>query len=137
METPVSLLASCRWKGSDKEEPVLRSEVIIHLQSVSKTVDELTSDIYQVERRKAEKEAREAPDRDMPPEDLVNLGDEAFLTIHPGLMTVQIKARSENAIVNTTLWLNYHHDLRRRIELLRAQRSNIIAATQDILDDLR
>jgi hypothetical protein len=73
------------------------------------------------------------------PEDLTGLGDEAFLTFHPGDMSMRLKVLSANATISMTLWLKdrLEYDQKRRLELLRAQRSNIIAVTQDILDDLR
>ncbi|MEO3745965.1 hypothetical protein [Plantactinospora sp. B5E13] len=54
-------------------------------------------------------------------------------------MGIGVKVLSENAVVTTTLLLkdDVTYDLERRREVLRAQQSNIIAATRDVLDDLR
>ena len=134
-----SLLTSCSWSGSDEEKPILRSSVVVYRMSASATVDELAADAFDQARQDARDLARRASDWHTPPKDLTGLGDEAFLTIHLAEMAIKLVARSENAKVSMTIWLKapVQPDLARRLELLRAQRSNIIAAAVDILDDLR
>jgi hypothetical protein len=54
-------------------------------------------------------------------------------------MRISLRARSENAVVILNIWLkdDWDYDDRRRIELVSAQRSNIVALMGDVLDDLR
>ena len=134
-----SLLAECSWEGSDGGKPFLISSVTIFRLGVSTTVDQLAADALDKARHDALERALRAPDQDTMPEDLTGLGDEAFLTFHPGDMSMRLKVLSANATISMTLWLKdrLEYDQKRRLELLRAQRSNIIAVTQDILDDLR
>jgi len=120
-------------------EPILISTVMVYRLGVSATVDQLAAKSFHKTRQDAQERAFKAPDRDTQPEDLTGLGDEAFLTFHPGEMAVRLEVLSANATISMTLWLKdrLEYDQKRRLELLRAQRSNIIAASQDILDDLR
>ncbi|WP_148086422.1 hypothetical protein [Micromonospora sp. HM5-17] len=133
------LIASCNWKGSGTLEPLLISSVTVYRMSASTTVEELAADAFDLARQDARNLARSASDWHTPPEDLTGLGDGAFLTIHLAEMAIRLVARSENAKVSITILLKapVQPDLARRLELLRAQRSNIVAAAEDILDDLR
>ncbi|MEO3815205.1 hypothetical protein [Plantactinospora sp. B24E8] len=138
-ESRTNLLASCSWKNDGDDGPHLMATVRIFRRAGDLDVEELALNALRKARDEAEKRASEDPEYYQPPADLPGLGDGAYLTLDPVSMAIEVKTRSENALVTTTLWLTgvSTYDTERRREVLRAQQSNIIAATRDVLDDLR
>ena len=132
------LAASCGWQRKGEEYPNIHVLIRMYWRDYDQTVVQQAIEYLKEARNDAEEKALKDP-LVKPPQDVPGVGDEAFLTLYPGDMRISLRARSENAVIFANIWLkdDWDYDDRRRIELVSAQRSNIIALMVDVLDDLR
>jgi len=137
LDMQVALSATCSWRRGNNGRPTMRALVSVYRDAADGPGKQKAINIFRRLRKESE-EALKRPGLRLP-RDEHGVGEEAFLTVHPEEMRISLRARSENAVVILNIWLkdDWDYDDRRRIELVSAQRSNIIALMGDVLDDLR